>query len=167
MSNRIYVYTVVGKDAEPWERTEGSTLITGAGLLKVGQTTKGTARARVKQQLNTAYPGLKGVSILLDEVATDAQGNEFSDHDVHAALVAAGINRIGGEWFEATLDEVGLRPRHLPGRVAQKKVIDELLDRAVAVGHWPAVHRSDRVGQSKERYRRLPPTRLLLGPDSL
>ena len=106
MSNRIYVYTVVGKDAEPWERTEGSTLITGAGLLKVGQTTKGTARARVKQQLNTAYPGLKGVSILLDEVATDAQGNEFSDHDVHAALVAAGINRIGGEWFEATLDEV-------------------------------------------------------------
>lgn len=106
MSNRVYVYTVVGKDEEPWERVEGSKLVNGAGLLKVGQTTKGTARARIKQQLNTAYPGLKGVSILLDEPATRADGSEFSDHDVHAAIVAAGINRTGGEWFEATLDEV-------------------------------------------------------------
>ena len=106
MSNRIYVYTVVGKDAEPWERTEGSKLITGSGLLKVGQTTKGTARARIKQQLNTAYPGLMGVTILLDEPATTVHGEDFSDHDVHAALVAAGITRTGGEWFEATPDEV-------------------------------------------------------------
>ncbi|WP_413542867.1 GIY-YIG nuclease family protein [Citricoccus nitrophenolicus] len=106
MTNRIYVYTVVGKDAEPWERTDGSRLIMGAGLLKVGQTTKGTARARIRQQLNTAYPGLKGVSILYDEPAINIHGEHFSDHDVHAALVAAGINRTGGEWFEATLDEV-------------------------------------------------------------
>lgn len=106
MTNRIYVYSVVGKDDEPWERTEGATLVTGAGLLKVGQTTKGTARARIKQQLNTAYPGLNGVSILLDEPATRSDGSEFSDHDVHAALVAAGINRTAGEWFEVTLDEV-------------------------------------------------------------
>ncbi|GAA1495171.1 GIY-YIG nuclease family protein [Paeniglutamicibacter kerguelensis] len=106
MTKRIYVYTVVGKDTEPWERTEGSTLVTGAGLLKVGQTAKGTARARIKQQLNTAYPGLKGVTILLDEPATNMHGEDFSDHDVHAALVAAGIKRTGGEWFEATLDEV-------------------------------------------------------------
>lgn len=106
MSNRIYVYTVLGKDTEPWTRAEGTTLVDGAGLVKVGQTTKGTARARVKQQLNTAYPGLKGVSILLDEPATRADGSEFSDHDVHTALVAAGINRTGGEWFEANLNEV-------------------------------------------------------------
>ena len=33
MSNRIYVYTVLGKDAERWERAEGSKLTTGAGLL--------------------------------------------------------------------------------------------------------------------------------------
>ena len=106
MTKRIYVYTVVGKDAEPWERTEGSTLVTGEGLLKVGETTYPTARQRIKQQLGTAYPGLKGVSIRYDEPATRADGTEFSDHDVHAALVAAGINRPGGEWFEATLDEV-------------------------------------------------------------
>jgi hypothetical protein len=36
-------------------------------LIKVGQTTKGTAPPRIKQQLGTAYPGLKGVQILLDE----------------------------------------------------------------------------------------------------
>lgn len=106
MTNRVYVYTVVGKDSEPWERPEGPRLVTGTGLLKVGQTTKGTARARIKQQLNTAYPGLKGVSILLDEAAQRGDGTEFSDHDVHAALVAAGIHRTGGEWFEATLDDV-------------------------------------------------------------
>ncbi|SHI54609.1 hypothetical protein SAMN02745244_00576 [Tessaracoccus bendigoensis DSM 12906] len=106
MSNRIYVYTVLGKDTEPWTRAEGTALVDGVGLVKVGQTTKGTARARVKQQLNTAYPGLKGVDILLDEPATRTDGTEFSDHDVHTALVAAGINRTGGEWFEATLDEV-------------------------------------------------------------
>jgi len=106
VSNRIYVYTVVGKDSEPWERNEGVKLTKGAGLLKVGQTTKGTARARIKQQLNTAYPGLKGVSILVDEPATRADGSEFSDHEVHAAIIAAGISRTGGEWFEATLEEV-------------------------------------------------------------
>lgn len=106
MSKRVYVYTVVGKDSVPWERTEGSRLVKGTGLLKVGETTKATAKARVKQQLNTAYPGLKGVSILLDELAERNDGTEFSDHDVHAALVAMGISRVGGEWFEATLDEV-------------------------------------------------------------
>lgn len=106
MSKRIYAYTVVGKDAEPWERPQGTTLVEGSGLIKVGETTKAKARTRIKQQLGTAYPGLKGVSILLDEVAERADGSEFSDHDVHGALVAAGINRIGGEWFECTLDEV-------------------------------------------------------------
>ena len=106
MGNRIYAYTVVGKDTEPWERAHGDLLVRGQGLIKVGQTTKGTARARIKQQLGTAYPGLKGVQILLDEPALRADGTEFSDHDLHAALVSAGIHRIGGEWFEATLDEV-------------------------------------------------------------
>lgn len=106
MGNRIYAYTVVGKDAEPWQRTHGEQLHSGQGLIKVGQTTKGTARARIKQQLGTAYPGLKGVQILLDEPALRADGTEFSDRDVHAALVSAGIHRIGGEWFKATLDEV-------------------------------------------------------------
>jgi len=106
VSNRIYAYTVVGRDAEPWERISGQTRKVGNGLIKVGETTKRTARERIRQQLGTAYPNLDGVEILLDEPALRADGTEFSDRDVHAALVAVGIRRPEGEWFEATIDEV-------------------------------------------------------------
>lgn len=103
MNNRIYAYTVVGRDSEGWERPNG---VSGSGLIKVGQTTKATAKARIKEQLGTAYPSLSGVTILLDEEATRVDGSGFSDHDVHTALVSAGIKRPEGEWFEGTLDEV-------------------------------------------------------------
>ncbi len=106
MPNRIYAYTVVGKDAEPWERLVGQTRITGSGLIKVGQTTRRTARERIKQQLGTAYPNLDGVEIRLDEPAEKDNGSEFTDHDIHAALVKAGVRRPEGEWFEATLNDV-------------------------------------------------------------
>ncbi|HXV04669.1 MAG TPA: GIY-YIG nuclease family protein [Solirubrobacterales bacterium] len=106
MSARIYAYTVVGKDAEPWERISGQTRTTGTGLIKVGQTTRRTARERIKEQLGTAYPSLDGVEILLDEPAVRKDGSEFTDHEVHTALVGEGIRRSEGEWFEATLDEV-------------------------------------------------------------
>lgn len=106
MTKRIYAYTLIGKDSEPWMRRQGSTALPGTGLVKVGETTKPTARARIKQQLGTAYPKLEGVGILIDETATRDDGTEFSDHDVHAALVAAGIKRVSGEWFEATEADV-------------------------------------------------------------
>ncbi|MGB7587238.1 MAG: GIY-YIG nuclease family protein [Solirubrobacterales bacterium] len=106
MTNRIYAYTVVGKDTEPWERISGQSRTTGTGLIKVGQTTRRKARERIKQQLGTAYPSLGGVEILLDEPAVREDGSEFTDHEVHAALVGEGIRRPEGEWFEATLDEV-------------------------------------------------------------
>lgn len=106
MSKRIYVYTVVGKKSAAWQRIEGERLVTGQGLLKVGETTRKTALARIKEQLGTAYPNLEGVDILYDEPAVDAAGEEFSDRDVHKALVTAGIASAGGEWFEATLEEV-------------------------------------------------------------
>ena len=106
MTRLIYAYTVIGKDAEPWQRKTGRKLLNGGGLIKVGETTKATARARIKQQLGTAYPKLQGVTILLEESALRADGSEFSDRDVHTALVAQGIRRPGGEWFECTLDEV-------------------------------------------------------------
>jgi T5orf172 domain len=106
VANRIYAYTVVGKDAELWERLIGQTRVTGAGLIKVGQTTKRSARERIKQQLGTAYPNLGGVEILFDEPAVRNDGSEFTDRDVHATLVKAGIRRPEGEWFEATLNEV-------------------------------------------------------------
>ena len=103
---RIYAYTVVGKDKQAWTRTVGSTAITGEGLVKVGETTKDTAKARVKEQLGTAFPGLVGVDILLDVSARRSDGTYFRDHAVHKALAAAGVRRVGREWFEATVEEV-------------------------------------------------------------
>lgn len=105
MTNRIYAYTVVGKDDIEWERTVGQTRRTGIGQIKVGETTLSSARRRIKQQLGTAYPRLEGVSILIDDVAVRDDGTEFRDFDVHKALVAAGVKR-DQEWFEAELDEV-------------------------------------------------------------
>src|SRR3546814_13087001 len=102
MTRRIYAYTVIGKDAEPWRRKIGRALVEGAGLIKVGETTKSTARARIKQQLGTAYPDLEGVTILLDEPATREDGSTFGDRDVPAALVPAGTHAPGAGWFECT-----------------------------------------------------------------
>ena len=102
----VYAYTVPGRKDQPWERTVGHIHTTGVGLIKVGETTKPTAVARIKQQLNTAYPGLQGVDIILEEETKRPDGTWFSDRDVHRALASAGIARVGGEWFEATLEEV-------------------------------------------------------------
>lgn len=103
---RIYAYTIPEKDKQRWTRTSGATATSGIGLIKVGETTKPTAKVRIKQQLGTAYPDLQGVSILLDDPAERNDGTFFRDHAVHRALAAQGIRRVGGEWFEATLDEV-------------------------------------------------------------
>lgn len=100
----IYAYTVPGKKEHPWERV-GSTHTAGTGLIKVGETTKPTAFERIKQQLNTAYPGLRGVDILLEEEAKRVDGTWFGDRDVHRELVAMGAAK-DQEWFECTLGEV-------------------------------------------------------------
>lgn len=101
----IYAYTVPGKKDQAWERTVGQAHTIGTGLIKVGETTKPTAFERIKQQLNTAYPGLKGVDILLEEEAKRVDGTWFGDRDVHRELVSMGAAK-DQEWFECTLEEV-------------------------------------------------------------
>lgn len=103
---RIYAYTIPGKSTRAWTRTVGSSVTLGEGVLKIGDTTRASARERIKEQLGTAFPDLKGVDILFDEAATRRAGGTFRDHDVHRALRAAGINRDAGEWYECTLEEV-------------------------------------------------------------
>ncbi|HTR51541.1 MAG TPA: hypothetical protein VMJ10_12585 [Kofleriaceae bacterium] len=65
-----------------------------------------------------------------------------ADRDRLAALlhelVARAEDRVRGALrgeLEAALDEVGLRPRDVPERVAKHKLVDELLDHAARVGH--------------------------------
>lgn len=106
LARRIYAYTAPGRKDASWTRDVAGTVITGTGLVKVGETTRATARERIHQQLGTAFPGLVGIDILIDENAERTDGSFFRDHDVHRALVSAGIRRVGGEWFEATLGEV-------------------------------------------------------------
>jgi len=108
---RIYVYRITNENDIPWQRHVGANRTTGTGLLKVGETSKSTARERIHQQLGTAYPGLTGVEILLDEPAVRADDTLFGDRDVHRTLKAQGVKAIRGpnrdsEKFETTLDEV-------------------------------------------------------------
>ena len=148
---RIYAYTVPGKKSEPWTRTVGSSRTTGTGLVKVGETTKGTARERINQQLGTAFPGLEGIDIYFDEAAERVEGTYFRDYDVHRALKEAGIRRVGGEWFEATLNEVkaavvavrngkrfdSARTRDFPMRPEQEEAV------ALTAGHFTAKRTED------------------------
>lgn len=102
MTNYIYAYTHAG-NAKAWTRAGGAK---GDRWIKVGQT-KHPGIERVRQQVNTAFPGLVGVDILFhSELAERPGGTEFSDHDVHRVLTQAGVVNAGGEWFEATPDEV-------------------------------------------------------------
>lgn len=111
LQKRIYVYRITNENDVAWERHVGETKNSGVGLLKVGETSKPTAKERIYQQLGTAYPGLVGVEILLDESAQRADGSWFGDRDVHRLMKAQGIKAIRGarkdsEKFEATLEEV-------------------------------------------------------------
>jgi hypothetical protein len=76
-----------------------------AGLLKVGYTAK-DVRERVAAQYPTLRPGALPYRILLEESAMRQDGTVFSDHDVHRALRARGINNPEGEWFQCTVEDV-------------------------------------------------------------
>lgn len=75
------------------------------GMLKVGYTAR-SAAARVAQQYPTAKPGKQPYTIVLEESAMRSDGSAFTDHDVHRALLQAGIKRKGGEWFACTVKQV-------------------------------------------------------------
>lgn len=100
---KIYAYTHSGVAQVPWERDDG---VTGVGLIKVGMTTRDTV-VRLREQLQTAFPNLVGVDILLkDEPARRVDYSWFGDVAVHRVMVDAGIRNVGGEWFEATVEDV-------------------------------------------------------------
>jgi hypothetical protein len=102
VTNYIYAYTHKGNH-NSWARAGGQS---GDYWIKVGQTSK-EGLERVKNQLITAFPGLKGVTVLFhSEEAVRADGTTFTDKDVHKELEKAGVAGAGGEWFEATPEEV-------------------------------------------------------------
>ena len=74
-----------------------------AGLLKVGQTTRGV-KQRVAEQLKTA--NIKNFKIELDEIAERDDGTTFTDHEVRAALVKKKFANTELEWMRCTLADV-------------------------------------------------------------
>lgn len=102
---RVYAVTADGGRDVKWTRDVNGTIITGTGRIKVGDTTLGEGKQRVKQWAGTMFPGLAGVDILLDELADKPDGTYFRDLQVHKVLTDAGVRR-DQEWFECTIDEV-------------------------------------------------------------
>ncbi len=75
------------------------------GLLKIGYTTV-DAQARVAQQYPTLRPGKPPYRIVLEESAMRNDGTVFVDHDVHRYLQIVGVQRVKGEWFKCSVDQV-------------------------------------------------------------
>ncbi|MCL5779216.1 hypothetical protein M1105_19825 [Limibaculum sp. FT325] len=74
-----------------------------SGQLKIGQTTR-DVRQRVAEQLKTA--AIRNFTIVLDEPAEREDGSVFSDHQLRAALMRKGIERVDGEWMRCTVADV-------------------------------------------------------------
>jgi len=78
----------------------------GKGLIKVGYTDRDVA-TRIREQLHgVKMPIDTPYELLIAEPAVTADGKAFRDHEVHKALVSAGVTRREGEWFECSAEEV-------------------------------------------------------------
>ena len=73
------------------------------GLLKVGQTTR-DVQQRVAEQVKTA--AIKNHRIELDESAERHDGALFTDHEVRAALVKKGFEKVALEWMRCSVADV-------------------------------------------------------------
>jgi len=112
---KIYVYQL-----DQFKETSWTGNRAGKGLVKVGYTDR-DVRVRIKEQLHgVKMPVDTPYELLLTEPAVTVDGRAFMDHDVHKALVAAGVTRREGEWFECSSDEVmAIINRLQAGQVSQ------------------------------------------------
>jgi hypothetical protein len=89
-----------------------------------------TREVRVAKHLHAAVHKLPDCAPL---AAAEQQRLAGVLHDI-AARGDASVRRALRPKIEAALDTIALHPHNLPERVAEKKLVDELLDQAVAVG---------------------------------
>ena len=75
------------------------------GMLKIGYT-KHDVEKRVAQQYPTLRPGGKPYKIVFRESAMYEDGGAFMDHDIHRWLEKHGFERVDGEWFRCTVNDV-------------------------------------------------------------
>ena len=99
----IYAYLENHESGIPWSGKRPN----GAGRLKVGFTSQQTAADRVAEIHGVKGPVGASWTIVVDELAQREDGQYFNDHAVHAYLEnKMGVQRLQGEWFECTKEEV-------------------------------------------------------------
>ncbi|HVV83155.1 MAG TPA: hypothetical protein VHE35_08745, partial [Kofleriaceae bacterium] len=142
-------------DAMSWARSFGKRAIV--------RRLPATREIRVARKIRSAAKKLPACDL------ADADDRERLADAVHAMVERANQNvrDVLRPTIEAALDEVGLRPRHLPGRVAQKKLVDELLDRAVAVGRLSIGNLRDAIAHNELKLPDLQPAQLARGDQLL
>ena len=132
-----------------------------------------------KRPLVRSLPATREVRVAKHLHAAVAKVAEYqlasrADHERLAAVVRDIVDRADHHVrvvlrpkLEAALDGVALHPRNLPERVAQKKLIDELLDRAVAVGQLSLGNLRDAISHNDLKLPDLSRARLRSGDELL
>ena len=103
-----------------------------------------TREVRIAKRLHAALAKLPAAGV--------AEGTDRAQlAEVLHAMVEhadAHVRTVSRPKIEAALEAVGLQPHSLPERVAEKKLVDELLDRAVSVGRLSLPNLRDAVSQN-------------------
>lgn len=146
---KIYAYTIPEYAETEWEGGRN-----GKGLLKVGDTT-GDVHARIKAQLQGVnMPSDREYDLAVSLPAVTDDGRVFRDHEVHKALVDAGVTRIEAEgrteWFECTREEVEAAVRAVAENDGQ---LDDL---RVRKNFKPRPEQEDAVRMTSEYFRSQP-----------
>ena len=136
-------------------------------------------RSRGKRTLVRTLPATREIRVArrVRAAARQLPGLELGDDDARARVtdvVHAIVDRANARVrdvlrpeIETALAEVELVPRHLPGRVAQKKLVDELLDKAVSVGSLSLGDLRDALAHNDLKLPDLRPTELATGDQLL
>ena len=83
------------------------------GLIKVGYTTR-SVKERMKEHFPTPGPyGKPKSKVLVVESSMREDGSSFDDHVVHHLLEERGMERLGGEWFRVSKEDLRTIIRHL------------------------------------------------------
>ena len=76
------------------------------GLIKVGYTER-DLEERIKELQGVKGPeGVNKLKVLFQASSMRNDGTFFKDFEVHRILSENGIDRVGGEWFRCTVDDV-------------------------------------------------------------
>ena len=139
------------------------TWIVTLGKRPIVRTLPATREVRVAKHLHGASSKIAEVGLRSDE------DRELLAEAVHAMVerAEANVRTVLRPKIEAALDAVELTPRHLPERVAQKKIVDELLDQAVAVGRLTISNLRDALSHNDLKMPDLRPAQLVKGDQLL